>query len=96
MTKEYILDKLKENEEYINHNFSVNKIGLFGSWATGKQTKNSDIDIFVKLNEHTFDNVAGLWNYLENLYKIKVDLFRENKRSKGAIYEHIKKETIFI
>jgi len=96
VTKEYILDKLKENKEYISKNFSVAKIGLFGSYATGKATTQSDIDIFVKLNEHTFDNVAGLWNYLEDIYHTKIDLFREHKRSKGAIYEHIKKETIFI
>ena len=96
MKKEEILDILKEHKSYMVKNFSVDKIGLFGSYATNQETKESDIDIFVKLNEHTFDNVAGLWNYLEELYHTKIDLFRESKRSKGAIYEHIKKETIFI
>jgi len=96
MTKEYILNLLRENKEYIQKKYTVNKIGLFGSYATDKANTQSDIDIFVQLNKHTFDNVAGLWNYLEELYNKKIDLFRENKRSKGAIYEHIKKETIFI
>jgi len=96
MTREYILDQLQKNKEYICKEFSVSKIGLFGSYAKDKANTQSDIDIFVALHEHTFDNVAGLWNYLEDLYKVKVDLFREHKRSKGALYEAIKKETIFI
>jgi predicted nucleotidyltransferase len=96
MTKEYILEKLKENKEHFQQKFSVKKIGLFGSYATNSATDKSDIDIFVALNENSFDNIAGLWNYLEDIYHTKVDLFREHKKSKGAIYEHIKKETIFI
>ena len=96
MTKEYILEVLRENKNLFEEKYSVEKIGLFGSYATDKATKESDIDIFVKLREHTFDNVAGLWNFLEDKYHKKVDLFREHKRNKGAIYEHIKKETIFI
>ncbi len=96
MTKEYILDKLRENKNYIQNEFGVEKIGLFGSYATGKQTQNSDIDIFVKFQEVKFRKIAGLWNYLEDVYHTKIDLFREHKRSKGAIYEHIKGETIFI
>jgi len=96
VTKEYILDKLRENKNYIQNEFGVEKIGLFGSYATGKQTQNSDIDIFVKFQEVKFRKIAGLWNYLEDVYHTKIDLFREHKRSKGAIYEHIKGETIFI
>ena len=96
MTKEYILEVLKNNKSFFEEKYDVEKIGLFGSYATGKATDESDIDIFVKLKKHTFRNVAGLWNFLEDVYNKKVDLFRENKRSSGAIYEHIKKETIFI
>ena len=96
MTKEYILEKLKENKSYIQSEFGVEKIGLFGSYATGKETKESDIDIFVKFKEVKFRKIAGLWNYLEDIYHTKIDLFREHKKSKGAIYEHIKGETIFI
>ena len=96
MTREYILEKLKENKDYFKKEFGVEKIGLFGSYATGQATNKSDIDIFVNFKEVKFRKIAGLWNYLEDLYHTKIDLFREHKKSKGAIYEHIKKETIFI
>ncbi len=96
MTKEEILQKLKEHKPYIEERYGVEKIGLFGSYARGEATKESDIDIFVRFDEPKFRKIAGLWNFLEDLYRIKVDLYREHRRSKGAIYEHIKKETIFI
>ena len=96
MTKEYILNLLRENKEDMVKKYGVKKIGLFGSYATGKDTSDSDIDIFVELEENRFRKVAGLWVYLDELYKKQVDLFREHKNNKGAIYEHIKKETIFI
>ncbi len=96
MTKEEILQKLKEHKSYIQERYGVEKIGLFGSYARGEATDESDIDIFVRFDEPKFRKIAGLWNYLEDLYRVKVDLYREHRRSKGAIYEHIKKETIFI
>ena len=96
MTKEEILQKLKENKAYIQERYGVEKIGLFGSYARDEATQQSDIDIFVRFKEPKFRMIAGLWNYLEEMYHTKIDLFREHKRSKGAIYECIKKETIFI
>ena len=85
MTREEILQKLKERKSYIQERYGVEKIGLFGSYARGEATEESDIDIFVRFDEPKFRKIAGLWNYLEDLYRIKVDLYREHRRSKGAI-----------
>jgi len=65
MTKIDILKELSNNKSYIEKNFEVEKIGLFGSYAKDEQTENSDIDIYVEFKNKTFDNLAGLWNYLE-------------------------------
>ncbi len=95
MTKNDILDKLKKEKEYIQKTYAVDKIGLFGSYAKDTQTEASDIDIYVEFKHKTFDNLAGLWNYLEDIYKKKVDLLHKHKRSKGAIFDSIKKEVIY-
>ncbi len=75
MNKDYILQKLSQEKEYIQSKYEVDKIGLFGSYAKGTQTENSDIDIYVEFKHKTFDNLAGLWNHLEELYHKKIDLF---------------------
>lgn len=95
MKKEEILKTLKEHKSYIQENYEVEKIGLFGSYAKDTQTDQSDIDIYVEFKHKTFRNLAGLWVYLENLYNKKIDLVHKHKRSKGAIFEAIQKEVIY-
>jgi len=95
MTKDEILNKLSKNKSYIEQNFEVHKIGLFGSYAKGKQTEDSDIDIYVEFKHKTFDNLAGLWNYLEELYHKKIDLFHKHKNNNNVIISNIQKDVIY-
>jgi hypothetical protein len=95
MTKNEILNKLSENKIYIEQNFEVDKIGLFGSYAKNKQTDESDIDIYVEFKHKTFDNLAGLWNYLEGLYQKKIDLFHKHKNNNQVIISNIQKDVIY-
>ena len=95
MTKDEILNKLSNNKRYIEQNFEVDKIGLFGSYAKGKQTEDSDIDIYVEFRHKTFDNLAGLWNYLEELYHKKIDLFHKHKNNNKVIISNIQKDVIY-
>jgi len=95
MTKENILELLKAKKPYMEEVYGVDKIGLFGSYAKDLQTASSDIDIYVEFKHKTFDNLTGLWDYLEKLYHKKVDLLHKHKRSKGAIFESIQREVIY-
>ena len=95
MTKDEILKELSKNKSYIQQHFEVDKIGLFGSYAKGKQTEDSDIDIYVEFKHKTFDNLAGLWNYLEELYNKKIDLFHKHKNNNHVILSNIQKDVIY-
>ncbi|MDE0078138.1 MAG: nucleotidyltransferase domain-containing protein [Caldilineaceae bacterium] len=55
-----ILDRTKPELE---RRFGVRRIGLYGSYACGTQTENSDIDLLVELQEPKFDALAGLHPY---------------------------------
>ena len=95
MTKNDILEKLSQEKKYIQNTYEVDKIGLFGSYAKGIQTENSDIDIYVEFKNKSFKNIAGLWIFLEELYNKKIDLLHKHKQSKGAIFDSIQKEVIY-
>lgn len=95
MTKDEILNELSKNKSYIEENFEVDKIGLFGSYAKDKQTEDSDIDIYVEFKHKTFDNLAGLWNYLEELYHKRIDLFHKHKNNNKIIISNIQKDVIY-
>jgi len=96
MTKEDILDELQQQKEYLQKRYSVDKIGLFGSYAKNQQKAQSDIDIYVEFKEKNFRNLTGLWVYLEKLYNQKIDLIHKHKSSRLAILETIQKEVIYV
>ena len=73
LTKERILEELHQNHALLKR-YSVRKIALFGSFAEGRQTNGSDIDLFVEFDRPTFDNFLGLSRALENIFKRKVDI----------------------
>jgi len=64
--KKKIIRILKKN--------NVVRAGIFGSYATGKQKKNSDIDILVKTSEPLGFAFVGIKLELEEELGRKVDL----------------------
>ena len=71
-----IMKVLKEHKEELKRDFSVKKIGVFGSYTREEQTPESDIDIYVEfdIKNLTFDKYLELIDYLEKLLGRKIDL----------------------
>jgi len=95
MTKIEILNLLNKEKAFLKEKFKVKKIGLFGSYAKEIENQKSDIDIYVEFYEKNFDNISGLWVYLENKLNKKVDLYYPNKFSNGFSENKIKKEVLY-
>ena len=75
-TTKKILEKLN-NDKYKIKSFGIKKMWLFGSYATNKQTENSDIDFlleFDKTTQRKYKKIRELKEYLENENKVKIDL----------------------
>ncbi len=69
-----IIDILRSHEQEIKEHFAVRRIGLFGSFVRGEETKESDIDIIVEFEDPTFRNFINPAFFLEDLFGRKVDL----------------------
>ncbi|MGB5918358.1 MAG: nucleotidyltransferase domain-containing protein [Arcobacter sp.] len=95
MTKEEVLNIIKDKKEFIEKEFEIDKIGIFGSYAKDMQTNDSDIDFYVEFKRKTFDNLSGLWVYLEELFHKKVDILHKHKNNNKVIIANIKKEVIY-
>jgi len=80
LTRQQILRSLKDRQEILRK-YRVKRIGLFGSYATGKQTPRSDIDFLVDFDQPTFDNFMGLNSHLERLFRKKIDLITDGSLS---------------
>jgi|SRR3989344_268443 len=76
LTSRIIIKKLEKEKNKLKER-GVKKIGLFGSYAKGKQKDGSDIDILVTFDKIDFDNYMDLISFLEKVLKRKVDLVIE-------------------
>jgi len=94
MTKTYILDYLSSHKDELFRDFSLTKIGLFGSYATGKADEKSDIDILIESTQKDFFLRDDLREYLQNIFGKSVDIgyidsvrkFYKDKIDKEIIY----------
>jgi len=95
MTKEDILNFLKQNKNLLENRFGVDKIGLFGSYAKDRATAKSDIDFYVILKRKSLDNMTSLWIYLEKQLNKKVDIIYYHPKLREGLKKQIEKEVIY-
>lgn len=69
-----VLAKITGIRREISEHYSVNRIGVFGSYARGVAGSDSDVDIIVELEEPTFDHYMDLKFRLEEVLGRPVDL----------------------
>lgn len=74
LSKEVILEFLRESREELARRFAVRRIGLFGSFVRGIPDQTSDIDILVELTDPTFDHYMDLKFLLEEQFQRLIDL----------------------
>ena len=70
-----IKKKLETHKDELASRFGIREIGVFGSYAKGKQKKRSDVDILVRYGKIPgfFDYIRAE-SYLSKLLGTKVDL----------------------
>ncbi|NPV58560.1 MAG: nucleotidyltransferase family protein [Actinobacteria bacterium] len=89
-----ILQKIAAALPELAERFSVERIGIFGSYARGDEKQDSDIDIIVELAEPTFDNYMELKFELEEMLQRQVDLVMADS-IKPRLKPIIEKEAIY-
>jgi hypothetical protein len=80
--KRSIIERLRRERTALAA-LGVLEIGLFGSFARGEQTPESDVDLLVEFTpqQHTFDSFMDLSFFLEALLGRKVELLTRESLS---------------
>jgi hypothetical protein len=73
LDREEIFRILKSHRTALNQ-FGVRGLALFGSFARGENSEESDLDFLVDLEKRSFDAYMGLKEYLETLFGRRIDL----------------------
>ncbi|MFQ5981472.1 MAG: nucleotidyltransferase family protein [Candidatus Heimdallarchaeota archaeon] len=93
--KNDILKMLNAELPHLNKTFHVKSIGVFGSWARGDQTEESDVDLLVDFVKPVgFFKFLELEDYLSEKLRLGVDLVTPDAL-KPLIKDHILGEALF-
>ncbi len=91
MDQAAVIEKLTRYKLLLNQHYNVNSLFLFGSYATGKQREDSDIDVAVIVNELTGDFLTYaplLWKLRRQIDpRIEPILFEVGKDPNGFLEE---------
>jgi len=78
MNRNDILNKLRELKPFLNREYSVKEIALFGSFASDSARDDSDIDLLIELEKPIGWKFFSLEIYLEQIFGRKIDLVTKN------------------
>ena len=95
LTKEIILQKLREVKPKLQQDYKLSELALFGSYARDEQNIESDIDLMIQMQTPSFRDYCKTAHTLEGLFpELKVQIV-----SRGAIrpqyFEYVKTDLLY-
>ena len=95
LTKEIILQKLREVKPKLQQDYKLSELALFGSYARDEQNIESDIDLMIQMQTPSFRDYCKAAHTLEGLFpELKVQIV-----SRGAIrpqyFEYVKTDLLY-
>jgi len=96
MNRDSVLARLRQHKPYLEREFGVTDIALFGSIAREQNTPGSDIDVLVRFNGPAdARRYFGLQFYLEDLLGGSVDLVTD-KALRAELRPYIEREALHV
>lgn len=74
ISRDDVLGFLREKKAFLEREFGVTKLALFGSYARNEQKASSDIDLLIEFKIPDFRNRMRLKHFLEGAFNKRVDL----------------------
>jgi len=95
LTKEMILEFLKEHKNEFKEKYAIDKIGLFGSYSRDEANENSDIDLVIHTKVKKFRNRNECKKQISEMLQKDVDLGYFDSL-KSYIQKDIQKDLIYV
>jgi predicted nucleotidyltransferase len=94
-TLDKIVETLRKHKPELQRKYPISGLGIFGSYARGEATENSDIDIAVDIAGPKGLSFVAMADEIEELFGIKVDVVP--KRSiKPAYLPQVEKDIVYV
>ena len=95
LTREEILNRIKQHKADLEKKYPIKSIGLFGSFARNEAGKTSDVDLLVDFTAPIGIDFVVLADELEEFLDAKVDLVSRGGVKKQYLDE-IEREIIYV
>ena len=89
------INKLQQIKPYLQQEYAVKRVGLFGSTARGAHTDSSDVDILVEFERPVGVEFIDLSYLLERELNRKVDVV-SRKGIKDKYFKEIEKDIVYV
>ena len=94
-TREEYLNDIKQFKKEFANKFGILSIGTFGSVARNEHQSESDLDVFVELQEPDFFIMSDIKERLEQICNCKIDLLRLRKNLRPLLLKRIEQDGIY-
>ncbi|NOX17500.1 MAG: nucleotidyltransferase [Chlorobi bacterium] len=96
MTRSEVLEILRKYKEENSIKYKIKSIGLFGSFAKGKENVQSDVDIVVEVIEPDLYLLVHIKDELEKMLNATVDIVRNREKMNPYLKKRIEKDAIYV
>lgn len=95
MNKQQIIEKLTSIKPYLQEQFGITELALFGSYSRDEQTSDSDIDIMVEYKKSMGMRFLDMVYELDDLFKQKVEVVSK-QGIKPKYFKAIENDLIYV
>lgn len=92
-SREEILESLEKAKRELARQYTIRRLGLFGSYARGEQREDSDVDVLVEVDPSIGLGFVELAERLEELLGVHVELV-STRAIKPRNWEIIEKDLV--
>ncbi len=96
ITKDFILNELRRVKPELEKKYGVSEIGLFGSYVTGTEDGDSDIDIVIGLKHPDLFALIHIKELLEDDFCKPVDVVPFSSQMSSQLKTRIEKEAVYV
>ena len=75
------IEDIKKRSKEVFRMYPVKRVSVFGSFAKGQQTEESDIDMIIRDSDIGILDISNMQQQLSDLFHIKIDLVEEDDLS---------------
>lgn len=92
---EDVLNTLRKFLELNRDQYHVLRLGIFGSFARGEFTSDSDIDVFFETDQPNLLRTIEMKQVLEEMFGLPVDIVRLHRHLDPSLLQQIQRDALY-